>query len=110
MGYYEWRTAQGAKQPYFVHTAEDWGLMVFAGLWEQREGQYSCTILTRESAGTLAQLHGRMPVMLSPEDARCWLIEGPVWLTSLTHRRCISMSSFMRWTEPLAIHVARVRN
>ncbi len=76
LGYYEWRTELGAKQPYFVHTAEDRGLLVFAGLWELREGQYSCTILTRESAGTLAQLHGRMPVMLSPEDARCWLIEG----------------------------------
>lgn len=76
LGYFEWRTEQGAKQPYFVHSQEDSSLLVFAGLWEQREGQYSCTILTRESAGELAQLHSRMPVMLSPGDARSWLIEG----------------------------------
>jgi putative SOS response-associated peptidase YedK len=76
LGYYEWRTEQGAKQPYFVHLPENAGPLVFAGLWEQREGQYSCTILTRESAGTLARLHSRMPVMLSPGDARCWLSKG----------------------------------
>ncbi len=76
LGYYEWRTERGVKQPYFVHAPEDTGLLVLAGLWEQREGQYSCTILTRESAGTLAQLYSRMPVMLSPEDACLWLTEG----------------------------------
>lgn len=75
-GYYEWRTEQGAKQPYFIHAPEDPGLLVFAGLWELREGQYSCTILTRESAGVLSQLHSRMPVMLSPGDALSWLTEG----------------------------------
>lgn len=76
LGYYEWRTEQGVKQPYFIHPLQEQGLVVFAGLWEIREGAYSCTILTRESAGDLARLHGRMPVMLAPEDARSWLIEG----------------------------------
>jgi len=76
LGYYEWRTESGGKQPYFIHPPEPGGLLVFAGLWEQREGRYSCTILTRPSDGELARLHGRMPVMLSPEDARCWLTDG----------------------------------
>lgn len=76
LGYYEWRTEQGVKQPYFIHAPEDQGVVVFAGLWEMREGHYSCTILTRESAGDLAQLHSRMPVMLTPGDAHSWLIEG----------------------------------
>ncbi|AKH19639.1 SOS response-associated peptidase [Sedimenticola thiotaurini] len=76
LGYYEWRTEQGVKQPYFVQAPAQMGLLVFAGLWELREGAYSCTILTRESAGDLAQLHSRMPVMLAPDDARSWLTEG----------------------------------
>lgn len=71
LGYYEWRTENSVKQPYFIHMPQDRGLMVFAGLWEQREDLYSCTILTRESAGNLSDLHSRMRVILSPEDARC---------------------------------------
>ncbi|MCW8908439.1 MAG: SOS response-associated peptidase, partial [Sedimenticola sp.] len=76
LGYYEWRTESGVKQPYFIHSPESGGLLVFAGLWEQREGRYSCTILTRPSDGELAQLHSRMPVMLSHGDATSCLDQG----------------------------------
>lgn len=77
-GYYEWRTEEGVKQPYFV-TTTDGSPIVFGGLWENWQGDdeklSSCTILTKEPTGALAELHHRMPVMLSPETAIGWLNE-----------------------------------
>ena len=33
-GYYEWRTVNGAKQPYYF-SASDTGVLSIAGLWEE---------------------------------------------------------------------------
>jgi putative SOS response-associated peptidase YedK len=73
-GYYEWPEYLD-KQPYYIHKPGD--MLCFAGLWEPwKDGQISCTFLTEEPHGPLADLHDRMPVMLSPDMARCWLEEG----------------------------------
>lgn len=76
LGYYEWQTEQGAKQPYFV-TSDDGQPLVFAGLWDEckfaGEPLQSCTIITSESRGGLKNLHNRMPVMLSVDTAKQWL-------------------------------------
>lgn len=83
-GYYEWRTSpSGAAEPYFVFFPDD-ELFVFAGLyeWWRRPGTaetdpqrwvLSATILTRPSAGPLAELHERMPVFLEPGLLEDWL-------------------------------------
>lgn len=77
-GYYEWKTVAGQKAPYFV-SCEDDGPIVFGGLWEHwqdaqtGESVLSCSILTKQPTGLLAQLHSRMPVMLQPKDAQRWL-------------------------------------
>lgn len=86
LGYFEWRTQAGHKQPFFIRLSEGQPL-VFAGLWEQRQGSLSCTILTRESEGALADLHPRMPVMLGPDSARTWLQEGAAALPELQNSR-----------------------
>ena len=79
LGYYEWQTEQGQKQPYFV-TSESGEPLVFAGLWDECSiadaTLKSCTIITTESKGTLQNLHSRMPVLLSVELARQWLQGG----------------------------------
>lgn len=79
LGYYEWQTEQGLKQPYFV-TSENGEPLVFAGLWDECRfgdtGLKSCTIITTESKGALQDLHSRMPVMLSVELAKQWLQGG----------------------------------
>lgn len=76
LGYYEWQTEQGEKQPYFV-TSKQQEPIVFAGLWDEcrfgGEPLKSCTIITAESKGGLKSLHERMPVMLSPATAKQWL-------------------------------------
>ncbi|MEP7053774.1 MAG: SOS response-associated peptidase [Actinomycetota bacterium] len=76
--YYEWFTRPGAqKQPHAIRPA-DGGLLAFAGLWERwhapsGERILSCTIVTTASAGPVAYLHDRMPVVLPPDLWDDWL-------------------------------------
>ncbi len=78
-GYYEWkRTAGGAKtrQKYFFFLPRPPLLM--AGLWREEEALSApaFVILTRDAPPGLAEIHGRMPVILSPELRRDWLAGG----------------------------------
>lgn len=78
-GYYEWRTENGAKQPYFVRAASGEPL-VFAGRYEPapQDGEFaSCTILTRPAAPSLESLHTRMPIMFSTEACGDWFEATP---------------------------------
>jgi putative SOS response-associated peptidase YedK len=82
-GYYEWRVVDGAKQPHFISLPGD-ELMLFAGLYEWWRNPaaadnavdkwlLSATILTRASAGPLADIHERMPVFLDADLVEEWL-------------------------------------
>lgn len=82
-GYYEWKTADGAKTPHYIHPA-DGGPMFFAGLYEWWKNPdaaeddparwvLSFTILTRDSIGHLGSIHDRMPLFLDPDFADAWL-------------------------------------
>lgn len=76
--YYEWHTRPGAaKQPYAIRAA-DGAPLAFAGLWERWRAAdgtrlLSCTIVTTASAGQVAYLHDRMPVVLPPALWDDWL-------------------------------------
>jgi len=76
-GFYEWKKTGKAKQPYHIGltSGEPFAL---AGLWEtwKSEGQpriESCTIITTEPNELMAELHDRMPVILSSNDYEPWL-------------------------------------
>ena len=82
-GYYEWKTVDDVKTPYFIHLPEG-ELFVFAGLYEWWRNPaeaddspdkwlLSTSILTREATGELAGIHDRMPVFLSPDLLDEWL-------------------------------------
>lgn len=75
-GWYEWSEMHGPKQPY-LFTREDGGALLFAGLWEtwQREDEVieSFTIMTAEARGLIAEIHDRMPVLVSGKGAVRWL-------------------------------------
>ena len=79
MGYYEWQTVAGVKQPYFIRLAggEPFG---FCGLWEASTGPdgatlESCTIITVPANPMVAQIHskGRMPAIVTPVHCDAWL-------------------------------------
>jgi putative SOS response-associated peptidase YedK len=77
-GWYEWKTEGGAKQPYFIHAANG-EPFAMAGLWEswvETPGEpalESCAIVTTEAAGSLADIHHRMPVVLDAGGFSTWL-------------------------------------
>ncbi|MBF4560810.1 SOS response-associated peptidase [Microbacterium sp. VKM Ac-2870] len=82
-GYFEWKTEDGAKTPYYVHPADDAPLF-FAGLYEWWKDPakapddparwvLSFTIMTREAVGQLGSIHARMPLFIDADYADVWL-------------------------------------
>jgi putative SOS response-associated peptidase YedK len=90
-GWYEWRPngelasgKKAAKTPFYMYGA-DGELLYMAGLWSTwrpAKGTgapsdvpplLSCTIITTDSAGPLAEIHDRMPLTISKGDWDRWL-------------------------------------
>jgi putative SOS response-associated peptidase YedK len=79
-GYYEWKALQGRKQPYYF-SMKDGSPFCFAGLWERwqpadGEAVESCAIITTAANALGAQIHQRMPVILSEDLYAHWLDPG----------------------------------
>ena len=49
--------------------------MYLAGIWGEFEGKRRYTIFTTESNLAVAAVHNRMPVLLSKEQVRPWLMD-----------------------------------
>lgn len=77
-GWYEWARNHGQKQPYYHH-AQDNPLIMAAGLreyWTDKssgEQIQSFTMLTQQAYDQVADVHHRMPVLISPEHYADWL-------------------------------------
>ncbi len=79
--FYEWKKLGKDRQPYAVALANR-RLMALAGLWESwrspaGERVRSFAIVTTAPNPLIAELHDRMPVILSPDDWPVWLGETP---------------------------------
>jgi len=76
-GFYEWRKMGSVKQPYCFEVGEG-EVFAFAGLWDEwrsPDGEIieSCTILTTGPNSVVADLHDRMPVIVTPDKYDVWL-------------------------------------
>jgi putative SOS response-associated peptidase YedK len=76
-GFYEWQRTGTGKRPYRIalKTGEPFA---FAGIWSlgqdgQRRPWSTFAIITTDANPLVAQIHHRMPVILSPEDETTWL-------------------------------------
>lgn len=74
-GWFEWHREGEAKTPHYVHGDAP---ISFAGLyawWKQPDGSWllSTSILTTAATGALADIHERMPLVVSPEMRDAWL-------------------------------------
>lgn len=75
-GFYEWHGPKNDRRPIWFH-ARPGELLLFAGLYEEtRDGPPTFTVLTTGANASVAPVHDRMPVVLSPEKAAAWL-EAP---------------------------------
>ena len=76
-GFYEWKREGERKTPYVVRP-RDGVRMAFAGVWEtwmgpNGEEMETAAIVTTAANRTLAPIHDRMPVMLTPDAFDPWL-------------------------------------
>ena len=75
-GFFEWKKTGVTKQPYYIRLGND-KPFAFAALSEHwhRGDQIidSCTIITTEANKLMADIHDRMPAILSPKDYDLWL-------------------------------------
>lgn len=86
-GYYEWRVNPDAagkasrKTPFFMYR-EDGEPLFMAGLWSvwkpagngnDAAPLLSCTIITTDAPGELAEIHDRMPLVMPERDWDRWL-------------------------------------
>jgi putative SOS response-associated peptidase YedK len=74
--FFEWKKTANGKQPYAIALA-DRKLMALAGLWESwrspaGERVRSFAIVTTEPNQLCAELHNRMPVILTPKVWPAW--------------------------------------
>ena len=79
-GFYEWKRSGKSKQPYCFELAER-EPFAFAGLWNRWRAfdgilLETCTILTTTANQLLADIHDRMPVILSAASYDLWLDPG----------------------------------
>jgi putative SOS response-associated peptidase YedK len=82
-GFYEWKGTGEGKAPFFIRPINR-APFGFAGLWgkwiDKHTGQdiLSSTIITTHANAVVAEIHNRMPVILSPDHYRVWLRADPV--------------------------------
>lgn len=83
-GFYEWRTFNGKKYPYYI-SLKGRAVFSFAGIWaewvDSATGEILKTysILTTEANPLMAKIHNtkkRMPVILPRDEERTWLQDG----------------------------------
>jgi putative SOS response-associated peptidase YedK len=79
-GWYEWRREGKAKQPFFM-TRPDGHSLAMAGLWtvwrdpavEDGPPIVTTAVLTTDAIGQLADIHDRMPLLMTPDAWSAWL-------------------------------------
>jgi putative SOS response-associated peptidase YedK len=90
-GFYEWQRREKLRQPFAIRRP-DHRPFALAGIWAPyvtSDGEVvdCCAIITAPSAGVVAPLHDRMPVILSPAAYARWLApdaRGPELLALLS--------------------------
>lgn len=78
-GFYEWTGERSERRPIWFH-APDGSPLFMAGLCDeaaQPGGSPAFAVLTTASRPPIAAVHDRMPVLLSREGARGWLLGRP---------------------------------
>jgi putative SOS response-associated peptidase YedK len=84
-GYYEWRAdpdppagTKARKTPFYTYRS-DGQLLFIAGLWSVWKASgaarplLSCTIITTDAVGELAEVHDRMPLIVAEDRFDTWL-------------------------------------
>jgi putative SOS response-associated peptidase YedK len=78
-GYYEWQDTPGGKQPWYFTARDSSPALTIAGLWDEwtnpetNKPLKSCTMIITEPNEFVAEVHDRMPVLLTDRQFDPWL-------------------------------------
>ncbi len=77
-GFYEWKRAAAAAEPFYFSVAATAGQLCLAGIWEIWHGEAgeqmnSCAIITVPANRTVQKVHHRMPAIIAPDQITAWL-------------------------------------
>ncbi|KAF5398596.1 Embryonic stem cell-specific 5-hydroxymethylcytosine-binding protein [Paragonimus heterotremus] len=69
-GFYEWKSVNDRKQPYYIFPSDPKQLLMMAGVFSFHEQKqlFSYSVITTDSVGVVADVHHRMPVILNTDD------------------------------------------
>ncbi|MFZ1151488.1 MAG: SOS response-associated peptidase, partial [Xanthobacteraceae bacterium] len=87
-GYYEWQDMPDGKQPWYFTARDGSPALTIAGLWDEwhdkasGETLKSCTMIITKPNEFVAEVHDRMPVLLTEKHFEPWL-SGEVGLELL---------------------------
>ena len=68
-GFYEWDT----QKRKFLFTMAGASFFFLAGVWQHRDGEDRCCVLTTAANASMAPVHHRMPVLLTRDMVQPWL-------------------------------------
>ncbi|MBN2540720.1 MAG: SOS response-associated peptidase [Bacilli bacterium] len=76
-GFFEWYRTTSTKTPYYFYLKNN-KIFGFAGLWsvmKRADGSklYTCSIITTTANSLMSDIHDRMPVILTEDQAKLWL-------------------------------------
>jgi putative SOS response-associated peptidase YedK len=71
-GFYEW---DGDKNK-IAFERMDKQIILLAGIWNKYDTDDRFTILTTEANESMQQVHGRMPLVMEPEEVESWLYDN----------------------------------
>ena len=77
-GWYEWRTENELRQPYFFYNKENIQIFTAGLFWRRSNGDIETSIITREAVPPLDTIHNRSPLILNSSHIESWLSEKEV--------------------------------
>ena len=81
-GYYEWQDTADGKQPWYFTARDASPALTIAGLWDEWRDKASgealtfCTMIITKPNNFVAEVHDRMPVLLTEKNFEPWLSGG----------------------------------
>ena len=77
-GWYEWRTENELRQPYFFYNKENLQIFTAGLFWRRSNGDIETSIITREAVPPLDTIHNRSPLILNTSQIESWLSDKEV--------------------------------
>ena len=77
-GWYEWRTENESRQPYFFYNKENLQIFTAGLFWKRSNGDIETSIITREAVPPLDTIHNRSPLILNTSQIDSWLSDKEI--------------------------------